>query len=276
MFPSFIHNGNIKPISEALIPVSCIEYTYGFGVYEALRVIEGIPTFIDDHIERLMLSAKVIDLEHPWTTDDIRKFLQLLTTTTQERAYNIKLLLIGGRRKEGAQIFAIPLAPHFPEKKLYRDGVAVCTYSYERLFPHAKTLNMLGSYLAYREAQKRGCYDALLRNRNGNITEGTRTNFFVLKGKEILMAPKEEVLEGVTMKHVLDVASAQQLKITECQITLDVITHCSGAFITSTSSKILPIKSIDAIQLPPVPNELRELMKGFDTFIETWREGQRQ
>jgi len=47
---------------------------------------------------------------------------------------------------------------------------------------------MLPSYIAYRDARKAGAYDALLINRQGNVTEGTRTNFFTIKAKRFIPA----------------------------------------------------------------------------------------
>src|SRR3989344_2916463 len=72
-FKYFSHNGEILPIEQAVVPLSNIEYAYGFGVYESIRVANGVQYFVEDHIGRLMESARIIKLEHPFSPDLIRQ-----------------------------------------------------------------------------------------------------------------------------------------------------------------------------------------------------------
>src|SRR3989338_448529 len=189
-FDYFLHNEKILPIADAVVPLSNIEYAYGFGVYETIRVSNKIVYFLNDHIERLLESAKIIGLEHTFSRAFIEKGIDDLVTKSNATSYNIKILLIGAPEKEKTSLFALCFNPLFPEKKLYKEGVPVITYNHERIFPHAKSLNMLQSYIAYKKAKINNAYDALLINRNSFITEGTRTNFFCLTGKNIYSPPE--------------------------------------------------------------------------------------
>lgn len=266
-FDYFSKNGKILPIEEASIPLSSIEYSYGFGVYETLRVSNQQIYFLKDHIERLMESAKIIGLGHTFTEKDIEENIGQIIAKNNAETCNLKMLLIGAPSKDEAQLFIICLNPLFPDKKLYRDGAILTTYEYERVFPHAKTLNMLQSYLAYRKAKELGAYDALLINRDGHITEGTRTNFFCIKDKTIYTPPEKDILLGVTRKAVLKVAIDNGYEVLEKDIKVDDVENYDGAFISSTSSKIIPIKSIDEKVLNPQPDALVELMDLFDEFL---------
>ena len=263
-FRYFSRNGKILPIEDATIPLSNIEYQYGFGVYESIRVVNGNPLFLNEHLERLENSAKIICLEHSFGTiiyDSARELINTLGDGT----YNLKILLIGGSEP---LLYIIPLNPHFPDKKLYRDGVALVTYEYERAFPHAKTLNMLGSYLAYKKAKEHGAYDALLVNRKSCITEGTRTNFFCIKDRILYSAPENEILMGVTRKAVLMAARRSGFALEERNIGLYDLEDCDGAFITSTSSNILPVHAVDNYTFAETPKALKELIDTFDKFLE--------
>lgn len=260
-------NGTLIPLSEATMPVTNIEFAYGFGVYENIRVVRGTPLFVDDHLARLQRSAEVIGLTHTFTVDKIKQWIMALIHECASDALNLKLLLIGGREAKDATLFILPLAPLFPERKLYRDGVSAITVRYERSFPDAKTLSMLGSYVAYRRAKAEGAYDALLIDHHGNITEGTRTNFFCIKDRTIISAPIEKILEGVTMKHVLTVAKNHGFTIEERDITPLDLPSFDGAFLTSTSSKILPLRQIDALNVP-IPGSLQELMTHYSSFLD--------
>jgi len=172
-FKYFSKNGELLPIEKAVVPLSNVEYQYGFGVYENIRVHDGAPYFLKDHIERLEESARIIGLAHSFDGAFVGKSIAKLTEKNGRESYNIKILLVGGKEPS---LFILCLNPLFPDKKLYAEGATFVTYEYERQFPHAKTLNMLPSYLAYKKAREVGCYDALLVNSKGCVTEGTRTS----------------------------------------------------------------------------------------------------
>ncbi len=267
MFPLCSKNGTIIPLADAVMPVTHIEFAYGFGVYENIRVVRGTPLFIDDHLARLETSARVIGLVHAFTSTDIKQWIMALINECASDALNLKILLVGGREPHDATLFILPLAPLFPDKKLYRDGVTAITVRYERSFPDAKTLSMLGSYVAYRKAKAEGAYDALLIDHHGNITEGTRTNFFCIKDRTIISAPIEKILEGVTMKHVLTVAKNNGFTVEERDIRPQDLPSFDGAFFTSTSSKIMPIRLIDTMILP-ISKDLKELMEHYSDFLD--------
>ena len=265
-------NGRLCPASAAVMPLSCIEYQYGFGVYETLRARENRVLFAGAHAQRLLVSASAIGLEHDFSPAQIVAHIRELAAQISAPAFNLKMLLIGGASPGAAQFFIIPLAPLFPDKKLYRDGAAAITYRYERLLPKAKTLNMLGSFLAYRQARLMGGYDALLVDRHGYITEGTRTNFFAVKNKTIYEAPSEKILDGVTRDNLLRVARANGFTLAVADIAPSDLPNYDGAFLTSTSSKIMPLKKIDAFEFSKIAPAITELMTAFDRFLNTQEE----
>lgn len=264
-FKYFSKNGQVLSIQEAVVPLSNIEYSYGFGVYENIKVRNGILYFVDQHVERLFKSAEVIDLKHSFSDQQIKQYIQDLVAAVKEDSYNLKMLLIGG---ESPVLFIIPLAPRFPDRKLYSIGAKTITFENERLFPNAKTLNMLPSYIAYRKAKESDAYDALLIDSSKNIIEGTRTNFFTIYGNIIFSQPKEKILEGVTKMTVLHVAKKHGFEFKETNIPLAEISGYHGAFLTSTSAKIVPIKQIDDFVFSEIPEKLKELMQLYDEFLK--------
>jgi len=266
-FDFFSRNGNILPVAEAKVPLSNIEYSYGFGVYESIRVSNGVTYFLEEHIERLLGSARTISLEHPFSGKIVSRAIGELLAKNGAETCNVKILLIGGRATEEAEFNILCLNPLFPDKKMYRDGVACVTYEYERPFPHAKTLNMLQSYLAYRKAKEADAYDALLINKRGCITEGTRTNFFCMKGKTLFSPNENDILLGVTRKVVIRVAAEHGFEVIQKDIYLKDLPEYDGAFLTSTSSGIMPVASIGGFKFGAQPPALKGLIDAFDAFI---------
>ncbi len=141
-------------MGEAKIDVENVHYQYGFAVYETIKVRTQILYFLDMHIERLLEGAKVIELEHHFSAELIEKSIQELLKQIDSDSFNIKVLLLGGNTVDDAQLFILPLAPLFPDRKLYRDGVSLLSANYERWIPNVKSLNMLPSYLIYKKAKK--------------------------------------------------------------------------------------------------------------------------
>lgn len=268
-FQYFSHNGQIEPIGQAIIPLSSIEYSYGFGVYETIRVTKACPYFIGEHITRLFHSAQVIGLEHQFDRQAITGSIQELIGQNEIDTCNLKILLIGGKNDGLADFYVLCLRPHYPERKLYQNGAHFITYQYERLYPSAKTLNMLPSYLAYRQARYASAYDALLLNRKDYITEGTRTNFFAISGKTIISAPEEQILAGVMRKVVLRLAKTYDYELVYQAISPNNLNIFDGAFVTSTSSKIMPVKSVDHYSFKNIPKSLRSLMSHLDDYLKT-------
>ena len=267
-FKTFSLNGELLPIEQATVSLACLEYTYGFGVYETMRVSNGYAHFLQEHIDRLIESANIIGLEHLFSEEFFKKSVSDLVGTLNGGTYNLKMLLIGAADAAGAKLFIQCLNPLFPDKKLHRDGADFITAHYERVYPHAKTLNMLQSYMAYRKAKSAGSYDALLVNREGYITEGTRTNFFCIKDRTIFTPQEKDILLGVTRLVVLRAAIQNGFSVVEKNIRPDELGSYDGAFITSTSSKIIPIRSVDGIILYEKPAEsIWELINVFDIFL---------
>jgi branched-chain amino acid aminotransferase len=268
----FSLNGRILPIAEANIPVSNIEYQYGFGVYETIRIIKKVPYFAKEHIKRLLQSAKIVGIPHNYSAENIiQNIASLIAAMDYDLVYNLKILLIGAIAADKCLLYIVPFFPTFPDKKIYKRGVSLIKVNYERMFPQAKTLNMLGSYLAYRMAKQSGHQDALLINNEGLITEGTRSNFFLIKNRVIFTPPQNKILDGVTKKTVLDVATKNNFIIKEKDLLPSELGDYDGAFITNTSDKIVPVKCVDDFCFSTIPESITELIQLFDESLKKYK-----
>ena len=260
-------NGKIIPSEKAVMPVSSIELAYGFGVYESIRVSKNVINFLDNHIERLLNSAKIINLEHNFSRENIKSYVEELSDALENDTFNIKILLYGAKSPKGAQLFIIPSSPLFPDKKLYKYGASIITEAYERILPNAKALSMLGSYLAYKKAKAQNAYDAIMVNRDGIIPEGTRTNFYAVKNNTVYTAPDKDILEGVTREILLYVARETGIKVVFEPILKSDLQSYDGFFITSTSTKLMPVSKIDDLEFE-IPELTKTLMKDFNDFLK--------
>lgn len=261
----FSHNWEIKNINEANISLSNIAYQYGFGVYETIKIRKDIIFFLENHIDRLIEWAEEIWVRHTFSEKDIKKYILNLKDSIDEKSFNIKILLIWWKDPE---INIIPLAPLFIDRKFYKAWVKVISKNYERWLPNVKSLNMLPSYMIFTEWKKLWCYDVLLKDQKNNIIEGTRTNFFAIKWNKIYTPPLEKILNWVTRQTIIYVAQNNNFEIIEKNISYDKISEYEWAFLTSTSSKIIPIKNIDNFEFQNISSKIKELIKLYNDFLD--------
>lgn len=261
-------NGIITDQQEATLPLFQIEAQYGFGVYETIKVRNSIVYFIEQHVNRLFHSAQVISLEHAFQKKAICNYIHQFIEALEENSCNLKILLYGSGKSGDAQVIILASAPLYPQRKWYKEGVKLMSYQYERWMPQAKSLNMIASYYIYKKAQEKGCYDALLYDHNTFILEGTRTNVYLIKGNKIYSPPQEKILVGVTMMSLEKVIQKSDFKVKYRDISLKEIGNYEGMFISSTSSKIVPIKQIDNITFKTISPKIKELISLYDNSLE--------
>ena len=266
-------NGRLIPAGEAAIGVDDIDFTYGYGVYETLKVRKKVLYFPDLHAERILYSASVIGLAHNFTARAIQEWIRELTRANAAADANIKIVCIGGKEASHARLYIMSLGPLFPDRRLYRDGAAATLYRGERVFPAAKTLNMLVSTLAFREAQTAGAYDALLCTRGGLVTEGTRTNLFFTDGSAVYTPPADTVLEGVTKLTLSRALAEEGIPLAEKPLPEAELSRWEGYFLTSTSTKVMPLGRIGErdFGIPPLTRRIMEL---YDAWLRRYAETQ--
>jgi branched-subunit amino acid aminotransferase/4-amino-4-deoxychorismate lyase len=135
-------NGELIPVERAAIGVDDIDFTYGYGVYETLKVRGKILYFPELHAERLLYSASLIGLVSEWESrlgksicaGDIVSWIRALVRANETADANVKMLLTGPR------LYIMTLNPLFPGRKLYRDGAAALVVDGERVSRRRKPL----------------------------------------------------------------------------------------------------------------------------------------
>lgn len=243
-----IFDGKIIDENDAKISISDKGYFFDFVVYSSVKVIQGKIFFPEYHIARLFESAKLIDLEHRFKNDEVINWLEKLVMVEKIKDSLLRIILIGdpdGNGEEKLFIFPIGGLTFYPDK-LYKQGAKVITFQGERRIPKSKTKDLLMSFIAYREAKKRDALDALLIDNEGNVREGTRSNFFAIKNQTIFTPAANKVLEGVTKKIILGVAK-NDFEIEETEMQLKHIKNYDEIFVSSTSMNVMPIRQVNDI-----------------------------
>jgi len=240
-------NGSLAGPEALRFSLDDTDITYGYGCYETLKVRDGLLYFAPLHAERLLASARVLGIRHELGADAVARGLEGLVAANGVADCNLKLMLYG-REGRAADWYAFLLPPLRPPAGSREGGVDCLVYRGERHFPNAKSLSMLLSTVAFREASGRGAWDALLVNRRGELTEGTRTNLFYLDpaGCDVLYTPPaEDCLPGITRHTLAEALAERGVRVEERRLTLDeALAATYSLFVSSTSSLLLPVRRL--------------------------------
>ncbi|SHJ69959.1 aminotransferase class IV [Paramaledivibacter caminithermalis] len=243
---------NSKIYSSAEINISKSEKK---SIYEVIRIIEGIPLYLEEHITRLRKSAQIlnenIDKSDKELTYEIIKLIEI----NKEYNGNIKILCIGDEEGFG-NIYLYFIRSFYPSKEMYEEGIHTILYQSERKNPNVKTFNQHLRQMINIELKEQNAFEALLVNDNNQITEGSRSNVFFVKDEKLFTSPANDVLLGVTRSKIMELCKMQDIGVVQRKIAVDSLKEYDAAFITGTSINVLPIKSIGNISFNSSKNDI--------------------
>lgn len=259
---------------EATLSINDIAVLRGYSVFESLRTYDWHPFHLDEHLLRLYRSAVMIEMEIPWSSEQIANVVREVIARNAYRHAAIRLLITGGESEDGIlpsgkPTLAVLITP-LGERDMGRfaRGYKLITTSLQRVSPEAKTANYVAAVRALKDAARRNADDALFVNEQGHVLEATRSNFFIFRG-DTLVTPREGILIGVTRNVVLELAQGR-FAIEERPILLEELPLAEEAFVTSSSREITPVVQIDDLTIGDGKPGLRtfELEQRFIEMIE--------
>ncbi len=249
-------DGKFYREKEAKVSVLDHGYLYGNGCWTTLMTLDDKLFMLDEHIERLYESAKIIQLDTPWKKKDVRGWV----IETFKKNYHIqgrKRIRVGFHRGVGPDIFVdsgkacepsiniiVSKYPEEKEKFSVKKGLDVMTIELERIFPESKNNNFLPSYFASIKAKENGKDDAFFQDRFGHVTEATTGNIFFFKDK-VLFTTSSKILKGVTRKVIIHFAKKNNIKVTEKMFNLGELLDADEIFISGTTKFIVPVIKIN-------------------------------
>ncbi len=269
--PSWVDlDGELMPGGKASISVFNHGFLFGDSVYEVMRTYGGRPSLVEEHLERLERSARKLALRIPIGRAEIgRRMDRLLERAGFEESY-IRVVVTRGvglpnidpelAGRPQVLFIAIPLSPPPPE--MYEKGVDVVLVAIRRTSPRSsnpdiKSGNYLNSIQAVMEAHQRNAFEGIMLNHEGNLTEASSSNvFLVSKGTLLTPALASGILQGITRRHVLQLAESHGIPTHERVIKPEELLDADEAFISSTIKEILPIAHVDSKQIPCCPGPL--------------------
>ncbi|MCX7886067.1 MAG: D-amino acid aminotransferase [Verrucomicrobiae bacterium] len=262
-------NGAFLPLQEAKVSVEDRGYQFADAVYEVIRTYRGRPFALDEHIARLFRSLAGIQLELPRAPDELKALVHELIRRAGFEETLIYLQVSRGvaPRHRGFPDRCDPMlvmtARAMPDTRALRErGVSVITLPDTRWARcDIKSVALLANVLAYRAAKQAGADDAIFIGQDDTVYEATAANIFIVSRGELLTPPEgPKILSGITRAKILEVARAIGLPSTERRVTKTELLEAEEAFLSSTTTEVLPIRAVDgrALGTGPVATLLYE------------------
>jgi len=229
-------------------------YQFGDGVYEVIRVYNGKPFRLDDHINRLSNSAKEIRMEVPLGYDElVSKFHNLIKYENINNG-TIYIQVTRGVEKR-SHTFSKDIDPILisyvrelprPLDQISQGIKVITTEDIRWLRCDIKSLNLIPNVLAKQTAVDNGAKEAIFIRNNGIVTEGSSSNFFIVKEKSLYTHPADNfILNGITRKVVKELADSLGIPFIEKKFTIEEVLQADELFISGTTSEISPVIQVD-------------------------------
>ncbi|MFO7671044.1 MAG: aminotransferase class IV [Bacteroidales bacterium] len=256
----YILNGNPADVSGYQPDMSADIY------YEVIRIIEGKFLFLEDHLERLRHSTSKSGLVFPGGSY-IRESLKSLLEENPIKDGNIRICL---QKSTGPNpnllCYFIPRV--YLDDSIYLSGVHLVVYPHERPNPGIKKWDDQFRSDVGKFIRDHGAYEAILLNKQGEITEGSRSNvFFIDDSNRLITAPEKIILPGITRKYVIQICRDEHLEVRERPVYMNELDTLQACFLSGTSPKVLPVRQMDNHPFRSDHPTVRIIMQRFEAVM---------
>lgn len=248
-------NGKTSDFESARISVLDRGFLFGDGIYEVVRVYQGVPFTLDRHLQRLQQSAEAIMLPLPHTMGTFEDIILDLIEESDCREGWVYLQVTRG---------VAPRTHAFPEQieptvvmfvsevpshlgLVRQQGASAITLPDRRwLMCNIKTVNLLGGVLGKETAHRQGALECLFYRDECRVTEGASSNAFALVDGVVRTHPAGNyILPGVTRDLVLEICADEGIPFEERAFSLEDLKTAGEVFVTGTISEVIPIVKVD-------------------------------
>ena len=274
-------NGSYEKWDESSVHILSHTVHYGTGVFEGVRAYEtekGAAIFrLEDHTKRLFEAAKKINIEVPYSQDELNKVQKdIFLKNNLSEGYLRPIVFMGseslGLRATDLSVNVAVAAwewPSYMSPEAKKNGISIIKSPYEQYSnPIHSGYKIIGTYInstmALHDAISKGADEALLLDKNGYVSEGSGENIFSIKEDTLITPKTDHCLNGITRQSVIKIASDLGLNVEEKDFTYEELVQSDEVFFSGTAVEITPISKIDNVligsgSIGPVTEKLQNL-----------------
>jgi D-alanine transaminase len=248
--------GHYLPHRQAAVHIEDRGFQFADGVYEVIAVVGGHLVDEEPHLARLHRSLAELRIDAPMGDAALKIVIR---ETIRRNGVDTGIIYLQVTRGAAPREHAFPKAAtptlvvtarrsRPPDPRLGQDGIAVITIPdirWQRC--DIKSVALVANVLGKQQAKEAGAYEAWQVDRDGQITEGTSTNAWIVTadGAVVTRAPDTAILNGVTRLAVFDIIRREGYRLVERTFTVAEAMAAREAFLTSTTADLLPVVRID-------------------------------
>ena len=247
-------NGKFMPVEEARVPVLDRGFIFGDGVYELIPVYSRVPFRMDEHLARLERSLAAVRIRNPYSRAEWRDIILQLVAKQPFEDQGVYFQVTRGVAKRDhafpkdavPTVFVMSNPLVNPPQELVQRGAAAVSAVDDR-WQHCdiKSISLIGNCLLRQVSADAGAVETILF-RDGNLTEASASNVFVVKGGVILSPPKSHlILPGITYDVIAEIAQAAGLALEYRNISEAEVRGADEVWVTSSSKEVLAIVTLD-------------------------------
>ncbi len=254
--PVVWQNGVFKPAHVAGIPLSNLGALYGYGFFETIRAVNGVPKRLPNHLARFYHTWSALV---PTAAPDVswQEIIHqvLVQNGLQGGAAAIKIMVAVGDRSVppfNHQLIVMARPYVHRLKQVGQPGLHLAQYPEPRQTPLAdyKTTNYLYYYLAGKWADQEGANEALIVNPDGSVSETNTGNVLLLKGKVATVPKSSHVLPGVMQQAVCDLLTSWGVTVEETTLWPSSLLDADLVLVTNALMGAVPVLSLNGKNLP--------------------------
>ena len=253
-------DGSLLAKQEAVVSVYDSGFMLGDGIWEGLRVHDGIFAFLEEHLDRLYEGAVAIDLDIGMSREALIHALhETLRANDMTEDAHIRLMVTRGRKKApfqdprlsvfGSTVVIIPEFKRASEETAER-GLRLHTVPMIRGLPMTQDPKLnshskLNCILALIHALKAGADEALMLDVSGFVNTTNSTNFFIARKGEIWTSTGDYCMNGITRRKVIELCRQNDIPVFQRNYSLVDCYGAEEAFVTGTFGGLTPVVEID-------------------------------
>ncbi len=253
-------NGELLPRTDAKISVFDSGYLVGDGIWEALRLHNGVLVFLNQHLDRLWRAAAAIKMEFPFSKEQlVQNIWKVIHANNMVDHVHVRIMITRGIKKTPSQDPRLTIsgpniviiAEHKTASiKSQEKGIKLFTSTIRRgspdyLDPRLNCHSKLHEVQALIQALEAGADEALMLDINGFVSTCNATNFFMVKNNELWTSTGQYCMNGITRANIIKCGLENGLVVKEKNFSLYDTYDADEAFVTGTFGGVTPVTSID-------------------------------
>lgn len=275
-------NGEIVPRAEAKVSVYDSGFMLGDGMWEGMRLYDGVWTFFEEHMDRLYDSCKAVSLDIGMDRDGVLKALEETAAANDMHTdVHCRLMITRGVKVKPFQhpslsrsgpTVVIIMEHSKPAEALGTRGIRLATVPQVRGLPMSQDAkynshSKLNCVIGCLQAEQAGADEALMLDPNGFVNTTNACNFFIVRRGQVWTSTGDYCMNGVTRQKVIDLCHQNDIPVFERNYSLVDVCGADEAFLTGTFGAQTPVSEVDGKTIGaeagsgPVTQRLRQLYK---------------